>query len=92
MNVAITRIRAAKTTRTPYKLIPSTHCVMCPAIVCNKPEEETAFPNASPPAAKIMIVQRKLLKSSFVRMPVPKNRMIGMIATTPMSPKIPSSW
>ena len=40
----------------------------------------------------MIIVQRKLLKSSFVRIPVPKNATMGMIATTPISPKTFSSW
>jgi len=38
------------------------------------------------------MVQRKLLKSSLVRMPVPKKRTMGMMATTPMSPKTCCSW
>ena len=62
------------------------------AIVCRRPELETAFPKLRPPAARMMMVQRKLLKSSLVRMPVPKNRTMGMIAITPMSPKKWSSW
>ena len=91
MNVAMTSINAAKTIRTPYKLIPSTFSVTVAAMVCSKPEEETALPRESPPAARIMMVQRKLLKSSFVKMPVPKNATIGMMATTPISPKTFSS-
>ena len=38
------------------------------------------------------MVHRKLLKSSFVRIPVPKNSAMGMMAITPMSPKIDCSW
>lgn len=87
MKVAMTRIKAAKTTSTPYKLIPSTFSVMVPAIVCKSPEDETAFPSDKPPAARMMMVQRKLLKSSLVRMPVPKKATIGIMATTPISPK-----
>ena len=52
----------------------------------------TDFPSARPPAARIMMVQRKLLKSSLVRIPVPKNRTMGMMATTPISPRTGSSW
>ena len=52
----------------------------------------TALPRQRPPAARMMIVQRKLLKSSLFRMPVPKNSIIGMMAITPMSPKMCSSW
>lgn len=65
---------------------------MAPAIVCKSPELETALPRERPPAARMMMVQRKLLKSSFVRMPVPKKRTMGMMATTPISPKTLSSW
>ena len=91
MKVATTRIRAANTTKTPYKLIPSTFAVMALAIVWSKPEESTALPRERPPAARMMIVQRKLLKSSLVKIPVPKKRTIGIMATTPISPKTPSS-
>ncbi len=52
----------------------------------------TAFPKDRPPAARMMIVQRKLLKSSLVRIPVPKKRIRGMMAMTPISPKSQSSW
>jgi len=38
------------------------------------------------------MVHRKLLKSSFVRIPVPKKRTRGMMAMTPISPKSQSSW
>ena len=62
------------------------------AIVCRRPELETAFPRLRPPAARMMMVQRKLLKSSLVRIPVPKKRTMGMIATTPISPKMCSNW
>ncbi len=92
MNVATTAISAAKTHIIPYRLRPSTFCVMLLAMVCNRPELLTALPSAKPPAARIIIVQRKLLKSSFVKMPVPKNSTIGIIAMTPISPKKPSSW
>jgi hypothetical protein len=54
---------------------------MAVAMVWRRPEELTALPRARPPAARMMMVHRKLLKSSLVRMPVPKNRTIGMIAT-----------
>ena len=91
MKVATTRHRAVNTTRTPYKLMPSTFSVMVFAMVSKRPEDETALPRERPPAARIIIVQRKLLKSSFVRIPVPKKRTIGMMATTPMSPKTFSS-
>ena len=87
MNVAMTSISAAKTTKTPYMLMPSIFSVTVAAIVCNNPDEDTALPRESPPAARMIMVHRKLLKSSFVRIPVPKNATIGMIATTPMSPK-----
>ena len=92
MNVATTRIKPANTTSTPYRLMPSTFSVIVPAIVWSRPELLTAFPSDKPPAARMIMVQRKLLKSSLVRMPVPKKRTIGMIATTPMSPKTCSSW
>ena len=88
----MTRIKAANTTNTPYKLIPSTFSVIVPAMVCNKPEDETALPRDKPPAARMMMVQRKLLKSSLVRIPVPKNATMGIIAMTPMSPNTCSSW
>lgn len=52
----------------------------------------TAFPRQRPPAARMMMVQRKLLKSSLFRMPVPKKSTMGMMAITPMSPKTCSSW
>ncbi len=91
MKVAMTSINAAKTTKTPYRLMPSTFSVIVPAMVCSKPEEETALPSDKPPAARIMIVQRKLLKSSLVNMPVPKKATMGMMATTPISPKTFSS-
>lgn len=92
MKVATTRIKAAKTKRTPYKLSPATPLVIERAIVCRSPEEVTAFPRQSPPDARMMMVQRKLLKSSFVRMPVPKNSTRGRMAITPMSPNVLSSW
>ena len=93
MNVATTRIRRANTTNTPYTLKPSTLSVMAWAIVCNKPELATALPRERPPAAKMMMVHRKLLKSSLVNIPVPKNRAIGMMAMTPMSPNtFSNSW
>lgn len=92
MKVAMTRIRPQKTTSTPYKLIPSTLLVMDSAMVCNRPEELTDLPSARPPAARMMMVHKKLLKSSLVRMPVPKNNTSGIIAITPMSPKMSSSW
>ena len=91
IKVATTRINAANTTKTPYKLSPSTFAVMAFAMVWSKPEESTALPRERPPAARIIIVQRKLLKSSLVKIPVPKNSTMGMIATTPMSPKTLSS-
>ena len=92
MKVATTAIKAAKTHITPYKLRSSTRSVIASAMACNKPELFTAFPSARPPAARIMIVQRKLLKSSLVSIPVPKKRTIGMMAMTPISPNTPSSW
>lgn len=92
MKVATTKIRPAKTTRTLYRLNPSTLSVMLPAIVCKRPDELTAFPRERPPAARIIMVQRKLLKSSLVKMPVPKKRTSGRMATTPISPKTGSSW
>lgn len=60
-------------------------------MVCSNPEEDTALPSESPPAARMMMVQRKLLKSSLVSIPVPKKATMGIIATTPMSPKTFSS-
>jgi len=72
--------------------MPSTPAVMDSAIVCSRPDELTALPRDRPPAARMMMVQRKLLKSSLVRIPVPKKRTMGMMATTPMSPKMDSSW
>ena len=92
MNVATTVIRPANTIMTPYSDMPSTEEVMDSAMVCRRPDELTALPNDRPPAARMMMVQRKLLKSSFVKMPVPKNRTRGMMATTPISPKMGSSW
>ena len=65
---------------------------MAPAMVCSRPDELTAFPRQRPPAARMIMVQRKLLKSSFVRIQVPKKRTSGMIAMTPMSPNVCSSW
>lgn len=91
MKVATTRINAAKTKRTPYRLNPATLLVIERAIVCSSPEDVTAFPRQRPPDARMIIVQRKLLKSSFVRIPVPKNRTRGRMAMTPMSPKVLSS-
>lgn len=66
--------------------------MICLAMVWRRPEDETALPNVKPPAARMMMVQRKLLKSSFVRIPVPKKRTRGIIAITPMSPNTLSSW
>lgn len=60
--------------------------------MCRSPEELTAFPRERPPAARMMIVHKKLLKSSLVRIPVPKNKTSGIIAMTPMSPNTFSSW
>lgn len=91
MNVATTNMMAANVISTPYKDRFSTRAVICSASVFNRPEDLTAFPNERPPAARMMMVQRKLLKSSFVRMPVPKNKASGMIAITPMSPSA-GSW
>ena len=91
MNVATTKIKPAKTMRTLYRLIPSTPLVIDSAMVCSNPDELTDLPSARPPAARMMMVQRKLLKSSLVRMPVPKKRTSGMMATTPMSPKTDSN-
>ena len=91
IKVATTKIKPAKTTSTPYKLMSCTLLVMDSAIVCSRPEELTAFPRDRPPAARMMIVQRKLLKSSLFKMPVPKKSTIGIIAMTPISPKIGSS-
>lgn len=91
INVATTRIKPAKTTNTPYTENPDTFSVIARAMVCSKPEDDTALPSERPPAARMMIVHRKLLKSSFVRMPVPKKSTSGMIAMTPMSPKMLSS-
>lgn len=92
MNVAMTRIKAAKTTRTLYSSKSATRSVIAPATVRSRPEDSTALPRQSPPAARMMIVQRKLLKSSLVRIPVPKKTTSGMMAMTPMSPKVLSSW
>lgn len=92
MKVAMTRMREQKTKRTLYRLRFSTRAVMPIAIVCSKPDEVTALPRHRPPAARMMIVQRKLLKSSLLRIPVPKKRTRGIIAMTPMSPKMCSSW
>lgn len=91
MNVATTRIKPENTISTPYRLRCSTRSRMASARVCRRPEDVTAFPRQSPPAAKMMMVHRKLLKSSLLRIPVPKKRTIGMIAITPMSPKTCSS-
>ncbi|KAI6853352.1 SPX domain-containing protein [Hortaea werneckii] len=54
------------------------------AMVVRRPEEVTALPRARPPAARMMMVQRKLLKSSLVRMPVPKKARRGKMAMTPI--------
>ena len=91
MKEATTKIKAENTTKTPNSPMPSTFAVIILAAVCNNPELLTALPSASPPAASMMMVQRKLLKSSFVKTPVPKNSTIGMRATTPMSPTTPAS-
>lgn len=91
MKVAMTRISAPKTTRTLYRLKSATNSVIAPATVSNRPEDSTALPRQRPPAARMMMVQRKLLKSSFVSMPVPKNRTSGIMAMTPISPKVFSS-
>lgn len=72
--------------------MPSTRSEMAIATVSSRPDDLTALPRDRPPAARMMIVQGKLLKSSLVRMPTPKNNTIGMIAMTPMSPNTPSSW
>lgn len=92
MKVAMTSISDPKTRRTLYRLKPSTRSVISSATVSNKPEDSTALPRQSPPAARMMMVQRKLLKSSFVSMPVPKNTTSGIMAITPISPKVFSSW
>lgn len=91
INVAPTNISREKETRTLYKLMPSTCFVMIVAMLLRRPEEFTALPRDKPPAARMMMVQRKLLKSSLVRMPVPKKRTMGMMATIPISPKSHSS-
>ena len=92
INVATTRIIAANTNVMLYRPKSPTCAVMPSATVCSKPEELTAFPSAKPPAANMMIVHRKLLKSSLVRTPEPKKARMGMMAMTPMSPKTFSSW
>lgn len=71
--------------------MPSTLLDTISATVCSKPDDLTALPRDNPPAASMMIVQGKLLKSSLVRMPMPKKRTMGMIAITPISPKMPSN-
>lgn len=91
INVAMTRIRAQKTMSTLYRLRCSTRTVMPVAMVWSKPDEVTDLPRQRPPAARMMIVQRKLLKSSLLRIPVPKNRTRGIMAMTPMSPNTCSS-
>lgn len=91
MNVAMTKIKDEKTTRIAYRLSSCTRTVMASVTVCRRPDELTALPRDRPPAARMMIVQGKLLKSSFVRIPTPKKRTIGMMAMTPMSPKTFSS-
>lgn len=88
----MTRINEENTSKTPYRLKWATRSVIAPAIVCSNPEDVTAFPSTSPPAARMMMVQRKLLKSSFVKIPLPKKRTMGIMAITPMSPKTVSSW
>lgn len=92
MKVAMTRIMAERTINTPYRLRWWTSLVILLAIVVSRPDEVTALPRQRPPAARMMIVQRKLLKSSLLRIPVPKNRIIGRTAITPMSPKTCSRW
>ena len=91
IKVATQRMSDANEIRTTYRPNPPMRAVMPSAIVCSKPELVTALPRARPPAARMMIVQRKLLKSSLVKMPVPKKRAMGMMAMTPMSPKTGSS-
>ena len=86
IKVATTKIKAQNTSTTLYKLMSCTDWVMEWAMVCSNPDELTDFPRDKPPAARMMMVHRKLLKSSFVRMPVPKNRTSGMMAMTPISP------
>ena len=91
IKVATTKINHANTTSTAYRERPLTFSVIAPAMVLRRPDEVTALPKDRPPAARMIMVQRKLLKSSFVRIPVPKKRTIGMIATIPISPKSHSS-
>nr|CAA54761.1 unnamed protein product [Saccharomyces cerevisiae] len=50
------------------------------AMVDSKPEDETAFPKAIPPIAKITIDHGKAFKSCVDSNPVPKNKTMGMIA------------
>jgi len=68
-----------------------TRALTNPAMVWSRPDESTALPRARPPAARMIMVHGKLLKSSLVRIPVPKNNTIGIKAMTPMSPKTDSS-
>lgn len=93
MNVATTKMRPVNDMRTPYRLKSPTRSVIALAIVCKRPDEVTACPRQRPPEARMMMVQRKLLKSSLVRIPVPKNNTSGIMAITPMSPRVvSSSW
>ena len=91
MKVATTPIIAAHAQAIPYRDRWETWAVIDMAIVLSRPELLTALPRARPPAARMIIVHRKLLKSSFVKIPVPKKSTIGIMAMTPMSPKICSS-
>lgn len=92
MKVATTRMSAANVTTMLKSPKSPTSLVMLCAMVASRPDELTALPSAKPPAARMMMVHRKLLKSSLVRIPVPKNRTSGMIAITPMSPKMGCNW
>mmetsp|Transcript_18594 Transcript_18594/g.46062 ORF Transcript_18594/g.46062 Transcript_18594/m.46062 type:complete len:136 (-) Transcript_18594:390-797(-) len=57
----------------------------------SNPEDLMDSPKARPPIARKTTPHKKLLRSSFDKMPVPKKTMKGIMPKTPISPVTPES-
>jgi hypothetical protein len=77
MNVATTRPMASRLKSTFQIGMPCTMSWMSASSDSSRPLDVTALPSAMPPMARKTMVQRKLLKSSLVRIPVPKKSTMG---------------
>ena len=94
MNVVQTRIRPVNIIMVPHKLssLSSITSAIASATTSSSPDVEMTFPRTKPPMANTTTLHKNWFKSSFDKIPVPKNSAKGMIPKTPILPKILVIW